>query len=91
MPDKKDVRIVVLQRGWVFVGEFSQNGPQCTLTNGFNVRRWGTPGKGLGLLAQEGPQSETVLDPVPAVRFHELTVVASLECKEEAWKKTLSK
>lgn len=78
--------IVVLQRGWVVVGDFHQEGSQCSVTDGAVVRRWGTS-KGLGELAKEGPQDNTILDPIPTTKFHELTVIARLECNAKAWGK----
>lgn len=41
-----DVRIVILQRGWVMVGRYSQNGDECSLTDCSTIRAWGTT-KGL--------------------------------------------
>lgn len=78
--------IVILQRGWVFVGDLIKNGTECRLENASNVRRWGTT-KGLGQLAVEGPTANTVLDPCTTVTFHELTAVATLECNGAAWAK----
>lgn len=78
--------IVVLQRGWVVVGDFKQDGTQCIVTDGHVVRRWGTS-KGLGELAMEGPLKDTVLDAIPETKFHELTVVARLKCNAKAWSK----
>lgn len=75
----RDIQIVVLQRGWVVVGNFSQNKTECKVTDGFVVRRWGTE-KGLGQLANEGPKENTTLDPIPETKFHELTVVARMKC-----------
>ena len=77
--------IVILQRGWVLVGDFSQDGSQCAVRNGSVVRRWGTT-KGLGQLATDGPTANTILDPVPETSFHELTIVAKLKCSEK-WEK----
>lgn len=77
-------QIVILQRGWVVVGDFSQSGSECSIKDGAVVRRWGTS-KGLGELAVEGPQPNTVLDPIPLMKFHELTIVARLECNSNAW------
>ena len=79
-----NIQIVILQRGWVAVGEFSQDGSACELDNAKIIRRWGTD-KGLGQIASGGPTSKTVLDPGGTLRFHELTVVARLECSAEAW------
>lgn len=79
-----DVRIVILQRGWVLVGRFQQDGQNCSLENCFIIRRWGTT-KGLGELAKNGPLKETILDPCPRADFHELTVVFTLRCTEGKW------
>ena len=74
--------IVVLQRGWVVVGDLSKDGTEFTLTNGSVVRRWGTS-KGLGELAIEGPLEETILDPIPDTKFHELTVIMRMKCSDK--------
>src|SRR5512137_1079938 len=76
----EDIRIVILQRGWVVVGHYSQKGDECAVESARVVRRWGTT-KGLGELASNGPQPTTVLDPAPTVRFHPLTVVATIACE----------
>lgn len=41
------VRIVIAQRGWVFVGRYSTDGDQVYLDNARVIRRWGTTA-GLG-------------------------------------------
>lgn len=76
--------ICILQRGWIFVGDFSQDGPNCKLTNASCIRIWGTT-KGIGELAIKGPLKDTELDPVPFVEFHELTIVAKIKCSDK-WK-----
>lgn len=80
----KDVRIVVLQRGWVAVGEYSKKESQCVLKKAAIVRRWGTT-KGLPELASAGPLPNTVLDHSPDIKFHELTEVLSIQCNPEKW------
>lgn len=80
------VQIVVLQRGWVVVGRFSQASQECKLTDGFVIRNWGTS-KGLGELAESGPLSGTKLDPIPESRFHELTIVMRMKCSDK-WEAT---
>lgn len=82
--DPNDVRIVILQRGWVMVGRYSRAGTQCHLRDAAVVRVWGTT-RGLGEIASGGPTSTTKLDPVPPVEFHELTVVAAIRCNPEKW------
>lgn len=79
------IKIAILQRGWVFIGKFSQEGQKCKLESAFNIRRWGTS-EGLGELALQGKQSETKLDKVGTVTFHELTTVALIECNQDVWK-----
>ena len=81
-----DVKIVILQRGWVVVGRFFQKGSKCRVENGYVIRRWGTT-EGLGQLATNGPQPETKLEPTPTMRFHELTVVQTIDCGEAVWAK----
>jgi len=83
-----EIKIVILQRGWVFVGRFKRSGQDCTLTNAYNIRRWGTT-KGLGEIAEGGPTPNTVLDKAGTVQFDYLTVVAMLSCNQEVWKKIL--
>ncbi len=78
-----DIRILVLQRGWVVVGNYSESGDECVLTDASVIRRWGTS-KGLGELVN-GPLESTVLDPCGAVRAHKLAVVMQIECP--AWKR----
>lgn len=72
------MKIVVLQRGWVVVGDVSRMGTQLIIENAAVIRRWGTT-QGLGELAMNGPTSETVLDPCPPINCHELTVVFEME------------
>lgn len=80
-----DVRLVILQRGWVFVGYYHSD-PEtgaAWLTGARNIRRWGTT-QGLGELV-DGPTDETVLDPAGTVRFHLMTEVATIEADPDAW------
>jgi len=60
-------RIIVADRGWVFVGscEDHEDGT-VTITNAKNIRKWGTAA-GLGQLAK-GPQSGTVADEYGTVK-----------------------
>ena len=80
----RDIRIVVLQRGWVVVGQWGQDGDQVTITDASVIRRWGTT-KGLGEIAKDGPTGDTILDPAGTVRCNELAVVMSLDCDESKW------
>jgi hypothetical protein len=79
-------QIVILQRGWIFVGKMTRIGNECELTEAATIRNWGTT-KGLGEIAENGPTPNTKLDPCPMVRFHYLTVVGVIECNEKNWSK----
>lgn len=80
------MQIVILQRGWIFVGKLKREGNNCELTDAATIRNWGTT-KGLGEIAEGGPTESTKLDPCPTVRFHFLTTVGMIECNEEKWDK----
>lgn len=82
MTDKK---IVVLQRGWVVVGDYAKNGHEVIVTNASVIRRWGTT-KGLGEIAANGPTSTTVLDKCGTVRLHEQSVIMAIDCDKDKWK-----
>jgi hypothetical protein len=83
---KPSVRqIVVLNRGWVVVGNYYEKGNDCTLTDASVIRKWGTT-KGLGELAERGVLPDTVLDACPNVHFHKSTMVARMDVNSENWK-----
>lgn len=80
----KDIRIVVLQRGWIVVGVYDKDGSQCSIDHGYVIERWGTT-EGLGQLALEGVKDATRLRKIPKVEFHELTTIMSIKCNSEKW------
>lgn len=82
-----DIKIVILQRGWVMVGYLSKSGTQYFLKKTSVIRNWGTT-KGLGQLVG-GPTDATKLEPTGTVEFHELTVVAIINCEEDGWRNKL--
>lgn len=80
-----DIKIVALQRGWVFIGRFSKSGTQCKLQNAYGIQMWGTT-KGLPELVN-GATSSTKLNKCDGeVKFHELSILFTIDVKEEAWK-----
>lgn len=84
-----DIKIVILQRGWVMVGRFERKGSDCKLSNASVIRSWGTT-KGLGEIAEGGPTSTTKLDKCyGVVEFDYLTVVATLSVNQKKWEKEL--
>lgn len=76
--------IVVLQRGWVVVGDLVKGSTESKIVNASVIRRWGTK-KGLGELALEGPKSETKLDECGTVRFNNGSEVCTIDCVSEKW------
>ena len=85
--EQGSVKIVVLQRGWVYVGFYSRDKSECVLDNSKCIRSWGTT-KGLGELIS-GPTSSTKLDDAGTVKFHRISEILTLDCEEEKWKKHL--
>ena len=86
--DESPIKIIILQRGWCMVGRFERDGSDCKLRDAAVIRQWGTT-RGLGQIAEEGPTDLTKLDKCHGVvAFDYLTVVATIDCKEEAWQET---
>lgn len=84
-----EIKIVVLQRGWVLVGRFEKDGTNCKLHDASVIRNWGTT-KGLGELAISGKTKDTKLDKCGGlVEFDILTVVLQLSVNESLWAKEL--
>ena len=80
-----DIKIVVLQRGWVYIGRFERVGNDCTLHNASCIRVWGTT-KGLAELVN-GPTNSTKLDKCQGkVEFDWLTVVHTITVDKNSWK-----
>lgn len=77
-------RIVVLQRGWVVIGDqtVAENG-DYVLTNAAVIRNWGTT-KGLGELVN-GPTSKTVIDKVGTITYAPLTAVLTVIVDSSKW------
>lgn len=87
--DQADVKpttkqIVVLQRGWIVVGDVSKTETEVTIKNCSVIRVWGTS-NGLGEIAMGGPTSKTKLDPCPNIIVHPLSVVLYMNVNTEKW------
>lgn len=80
-------QLVVVDNGFVYVGNVLKDGPYYVIQNCFNVREAGTS-KGFGQLAFEGPLKGTSLDPCPTVLVPEGRVCHFIAC-EPVWAKTL--
>ena len=79
-------QIVILDRGFVYVGDISVDADWVTITNARNVRRWGTS-KGLGELAKSGPLPNSILEAAGTVRAPMRALIGLIECEASAWAK----
>lgn len=77
-------QIVVLQRGWVVVGDVEKTPDEVKISNASVIRRWGTT-QGLGELADKGVTSKTVLDKCSDVIVHPLSVVLYMNVNPKNW------
>jgi hypothetical protein len=79
-----NIKIVVLQRGWIYIGRFERNGNDCKLSNAYNIRSWGTT-KGLPELVN-GATKDTKLDKCEGiVEFDWLTVIHTITVDKSKW------
>lgn len=79
------LQIVVLDRGFVYVGDTKTDGDFVIILNAKNIRRWGTT-KGLGELAREGKKQNTVLDNVGTVMAPYHSLQHMILCESSVWK-----
>ena len=76
--------IVVLDRGFVYVGHVRHDGEWCVIEKAKNIRQWGTT-RGLGELAISGPTNKTSLDAVGTVRAPSRAVISLIDTEESKW------
>jgi hypothetical protein len=79
--------IAIVDHGFVYVGELEIDGKWCVVRNGHNIRRWGTT-EGIGQLALDGPQPETILDKVTTIHVPIHALVHILESDRCKWTKS---
>jgi len=78
------MKIAILQRGWVIVGRLHSEGDYLVLEDASVIRSWGTT-KGIGEIALNGPTGKTKLDPCGTVRFRKGVEVGLIDCVESKW------
>lgn len=79
--------IVVLDRGFVYVGNVTVDAEWCVIQNAKNIRVWGTT-KGLGELVN-GPTKGTKMDAVGTVRAPMRAVISIIDAKGDKWTSAL--
>ena len=73
--------IVVIESGWIMVGEMTNPSTQTTLLkNASVVRRWNN-GKGIGGLAKAAYKDEYTLDPVGSVSIQTSKILFEIPCE----------
>ena len=80
--------IVVLERGFVYVGAVSTDDRWLYIENAANIRRWGTT-RGLSQLVS-GPLPGTVLDPAGAVQAPLTALIHLIEVEAGKWESKTS-
>ncbi len=78
-----DYKIVVLDRGFVYVGAVKVEGDFVVIRNAKNIRIWGTT-KGLGELVS-GPLPKTALDPTGTVRAPLRALISLIDVEQGKW------
>jgi hypothetical protein len=79
-----EIKIVILDRGFVFVGYVTQTETEMYIDKARCIRKWGTT-NGLGEL-KNGPTKETVLDAICTVRPLLRAVLFTVDCNQSKWK-----
>jgi hypothetical protein len=79
-----DIKIIVADRGFVYIGFAEELDDYIRLTNASNLRVWGTT-KGLGELVN-GPLSKTKLDKVGSIRIPNRAVISIIDVEQSKWK-----
>lgn len=79
-----DIKIVVLDRGFIYVGAVEVTDDFVTITNAKNIRQWGTT-KGLGELIS-GPLADTKLDSTGTVRVSKRALISLIDVDQSKWK-----
>ena len=78
-----DIKIAVLDRGFVYVGRVCFDGDFLILKNASNIRKWGTA-KGLGELVN-GPLASTKLDSVGTIRVPVHALIHLIDVEQCKW------
>jgi hypothetical protein len=80
---KGNIKIAVLDRGFVYVGNTKLEEDFLIITGARNIRVWGTT-KGLGQLVN-GPLKETKLDMVGTIQVPLKALISLIDVEQSKW------
>ncbi len=72
-------KIIVVQAGWVVIGEVFYHGDIVRVEDASVIRVWGTIA-GLGEIALKGVTKDTVLDAAGVIEVHKHAVIMQIDC-----------
>ena len=78
-----DIKIVVADRGYVYIGTVEECDDFVKMSNAKNIRYWGTT-KGLGELVN-GPLLNTKLDAVGSLKIPNRAIISIIDVDQKAW------
>ena len=82
------IQIVVLERGYIYVGQFENDGTCVTIQNARCIIRWGTTSH-LGQL-KNGPLETTKLGDACTVRCSTSQVIHCIEVDQDVWSSAIN-
>lgn len=78
------VKLVVLDKGFVYIGQVTTDSIWCSITDARNIRYWGTT-EGLGELCK-GPTSKTRIDLAGNIKAPMSSLILLMAVEEGKWK-----
>ena len=78
------IQIVVLNRGWIVVGNVEEKEGKTYIRKPSIIRNWGTK-KGLGELAMSGKLPETKLDECLDIVVDTANIIFIMNCDQSKW------
>lgn len=79
--------VIILDKGFVYVGDCSRDTELLYIKNAMNIIQWGTT-DGLNQLVTKGPTKNTKLSPACYIRVPWHSVISLLETDKKLWIKS---